>query len=165
MSGSRRTVYGMTSEVVGRWTPGARYNRMTCPVNHGAHVQRADLADLASISETLQLGVLVQSSGLKVYRLWCPLCRNSFGPLPNALVAQWTDRPVTWELDDVAGHHRCTYEGCTAHGAELHHIAPRNTFRDSESWPQVYLCRDHHRQWHQRMSGYRWSAPAAQSSR
>lgn len=39
-------------------------------------------------------------------------------------------------------------------GTELHHFAPRHIFADAEQWPQAYLCKDHHREWHIRMAAH-----------
>lgn len=52
-------------------------------------------------------------------------------------------------------------ERCGQPNTELHHWAPGATFEDSASWPTSWLCAECHRQWHQRMTGYRWNAPRA----
>ena len=42
---------------------------------------------------------------------------------------------------------------CGQRGAELHHFAPRSFFGDEcEQWPKAYLCREHHMQWHDRVT-------------
>lgn len=37
---------------------------------------------------------------------------------------------------------------CGARGTQLHHWAPKELFEDAEAWPQSYLCRKHHQEWH-----------------
>lgn len=54
----------------------------------------------------------------------------------------------------------CERCGDTASGVELHHYAPRNTFRDADEWATGWLCVPCHREWHTSMDGYRWHARA-----
>ena len=38
---------------------------------------------------------------------------------------------------------------CGSYQVELHHFAPKYLFGDdSDNWPTAYLCREHHKQWH-----------------
>lgn len=41
---------------------------------------------------------------------------------------------------------------CGARGTELHHWAPRALFEDADIWPQDWLCRPCHTEWHQTMT-------------
>ena len=63
-------------------------------------------------------------------------------------------------LDDLRDGRPCERCGDTASGVELHHYAPRNTFRDADSWATGWLCIPCHREWHTSMDGYRWHARA-----
>lgn len=37
---------------------------------------------------------------------------------------------------------------CGERGTQLHHWAPKELFEDAEDWPQDYLCKKHHQEWH-----------------
>lgn len=39
-------------------------------------------------------------------------------------------------------------EVCGELGAELHHYAPRHLFDDADHWATGYLCKYHHKLWH-----------------
>lgn len=41
---------------------------------------------------------------------------------------------------------------CGARGTQLHHWAPKELFEDAEEWPQSYLCRNHHQEWHDKVT-------------
>jgi hypothetical protein len=41
---------------------------------------------------------------------------------------------------------------CGARGTQLHHWAPKELFGDAEQWPQSYLCRIHHQEWHDKVT-------------
>lgn len=44
----------------------------------------------------------------------------------------------------------CSVKNCESVEVELHHWAPTHIFgRASDDWPQGYLCRYHHNQWHE----------------
>jgi hypothetical protein len=46
---------------------------------------------------------------------------------------------------------------CGVEGAENHHFAPSEVFGDqAHAWPTAYLCVKHHREWHNRMIGYKF---------
>lgn len=39
-------------------------------------------------------------------------------------------------------------------GTELHHFAPQHIFPDAHKWPQEYLCKKHHDEWHVMMAAH-----------
>lgn len=46
---------------------------------------------------------------------------------------------------------------CDNEGAEWHHFAPTEVFGTSSgAWPGAFLCITHHREWHNRMIGYKF---------
>lgn len=59
-------------------------------------------------------------------------------------------------LNDYRGDIKCAV--CQKRGGELHHWAPQSLaahFGDNwDKWPVVYLCREHHRQWHEIVTWY-----------
>lgn len=53
--------------------------------------------------------------------------------------------------DDYSEHNpKCVR--CGARGTQLHHWAPKELFEDAEQWPQSYLCRLHHQEWHDKVT-------------
>jgi hypothetical protein len=58
--------------------------------------------------------------------------------------------------NDYSTETRCCVCGET--GAQLHHFAPRSLAdyfgNEWHSWPTVYLCQEHHRQWHEIVTWY-----------
>jgi hypothetical protein len=144
----------MTEVTPGYRTPGGtrgRYHPADCPTAHPFH----DGHGFSPGADSLLLGVMVKSNGARVFQLWCPDCHvrvDLSGRQARAL-----DRPAVWEYHWTPNP-PCSYQGCGRTDTERHHWAPVNTFGwdDAEHWPQSWLCRDHHRQWHRQMTGYRW---------
>ena len=53
----------------------------------------------------------------------------------------------TLEIDRDHREHGCVV--CSQLGVENHHWSPRHLFGDeAERWPQDWLCKEHHDQWH-----------------
>jgi hypothetical protein len=67
---------------------------------------------------------------------------------------------VVIRVNPPTDYRPCSYRDCQNPGIDMHHWAPRNTFGywDCDNWPVSYLCKDHHRQWHAQMDGYRRNA-------
>lgn len=62
--------------------------------------------------------------------------------MPSVATADLPTWSPTWQRI-----HRCAV--CGALEAELHHFAPRAFFgTECERWPKAYLCKEHHRAWH-----------------
>ena len=69
----------------------------------------------------------------------------------SILTGNIEDLPV---LTDKRDDQCCAVEGCVSRDVEWHHWAPKEFWgRDADHWPTVYLCRYHHRMWHDVMSG------------
>lgn len=132
-------------------TPG-RYRPADCPTVHPFHTGGHGFSPGA---DSLRLGVMVKANGSRVYQLWCPDCHIRVDL--TASQARALGRPIEWEYR-CPPNPPCSYRDCGRTDAELHHWAPVNSFGwdDAERWPQSWLCRDHHRQWHRQMTGYRW---------
>jgi hypothetical protein len=66
-------------------------------------------------------------------------------------------QPVVIRVRPAINYKPCAYRDCLNPGIDMHHWAPRNVFGywDCDNWPVSYLCKDHHREWHARMDGYR----------
>jgi len=89
----------------------------------------------------------------------CQKCRpkapRMVGSNPEKWVPHADIRCIGLEVEDVpiTGSpelKRCYV--CDEPGAELHHFAPSALFRNSGSWPTAYLCREHHREWHEKLT-------------
>lgn len=62
-------------------------------------------------------------------------------------------RSVVLELLPVVMEQGERCARCGQRGAELHHWSPRAIFGDdADSWPQDYLCKGCHDEWHQRVT-------------
>jgi len=60
-------------------------------------------------------------------------------------------------LADARGDECCAVTGCVGKDVEWHHWAPKEFWgADADYWPKVYLCRYHHRLWHDVMSGIKF---------
>ncbi len=58
---------------------------------------------------------------------------------------------MTIENDYSDGDLVCCVDGCSNSDVEWHHFAPRGLFGDTaEKWPKGWVCRKHHREWHER---------------
>ncbi len=97
------------------------------------------------------------ANGTWQMKLACRTCRHTTGFLPHTIINEWGLRSALAIVKDGPD---CCYEGCTNVGGEYHHWAPRSVFGWEESgrYGVVVLCREHHRQWHTMMDGYRWQA-------
>lgn len=92
-------------------------------------------------------GFQIASSGVKTAVEYCWTCGA------KQTISKHDLRPV-FDLcfRDNTSAEMCVICGSGA-GVERHHWAPREFFGpDSESWPQSYLCRSHHQQWHATMN-------------
>lgn len=57
---------------------------------------------------------------------------------------------LTIEDDYSENNPKCAR--CGGRGTQLHHWAPKELFEDAEDWPQAYLCRIHHKEWHDKLT-------------
>ena len=44
--------------------------------------------------------------------------------------------------------HKCAHTECGSFDTQYHHFAPKHLFDDYENWPGAWLCKMHHREWH-----------------
>lgn len=104
---------------------------------------------------------LTMAKGGRQVNIWCMNCSYISKPQKKEL---WP--LILSEAEHVAvvkrnrkEHelHPCSYRGCQNYGDHRHHWAPRNTFGyiEADNWPTSYLCPEHHREWHNKMNGYR----------
>jgi hypothetical protein len=109
------------------------------------------------------LGVIIQGDGSRKYVLKCPECQRHLGTPTKSIAAEMIRRgyqPVVIRVRPPINYKPCSYRDCPKPGIDMHHWAPRNVFGywDCDNWPVSYLCKDHHREWHARMDGYRRNA-------
>lgn len=104
-------------------------------------------------------GILIQGNGRGKYRMQCRNCGHRSSDIPRAIIQAWglIDKPFDWvDIKPTNTYEPCSYSGCDTPETEYHHFAPRNTFSDdADNWPVLPLCVKHHREWHNRMDGYR----------
>ena len=97
-------------------------------------------------------GVVIISSGAKAVRARCQVCGKP--PTKNDPSYAQKDRKVT-ELSVFSAELFEKSEPCSVCGqlgTEWHHFAPRHLFEDADRWPTAYLCRAHHREWHDKLT-------------
>lgn len=113
---------------------------------------------------TLDIGRKVISNGTSQYAFYCTVCSAPFAwpgkhrgnYLSKETVAQLLGCQVG-EIESqvpicgVAQGKPCSVKGCVTTETELHHWAPKALFGDAEDWPQTFLCRTHHKRWHDTM--------------
>ena len=90
-------------------------------------------------------------NGTKAITKRCTLChkvpdkKHPFLPVENYPNWQklpiWKDNNRKWEIE-------CALVGCHEKGTELHHFAPKHLFENADDWPQEFLCKKHHEEWH-----------------
>lgn len=111
------------------------------------------------IPDDALLGVMIKTNGLSVYKMRCSECGKESSPIPTSMAEKMMaddGKKVTWMRGPSWTPPQCEVDGCTAPGGECHHWAPWNVFgSEAIKWPTAQLCRDHHREWHDRMDGYR----------
>lgn len=103
-------------------------------------------------SEKIKIGFAFRKNGSKVYPRYCEDC----GTGCNGLASKQEASSVLYELKYLefisSNISKLIGIGCHVCGdkdVELHHIAPRHLFgSECELWPTVYLCKKHHKQWH-----------------
>lgn len=93
----------------------------------------------------------VNRNGAKVVVERCPVCGrnpNTGKPFLTVKDYDWESLPLLQDLTPDAPV--CEYLGCQNKGTEYHHFAPRHLFDDADSWTTGYLCKEHHRIWHEK---------------
>lgn len=109
-------------------------------LKHAAKFRQATCKDCGS--HNFSVGKLLTGAGSSVFPWYCVDCyrrTNIYEPKHEYILytAVFEDRT----------QNECQY--CGKIGAELHHVMPRHLApEDCEKWPTVYLCQEHHMQWH-----------------
>lgn len=105
-------------------------------------------------------GEVICANGVTQVKMRCGYCGAKSGALPYKVIHAWglVQADCTWRVEHEPYEHQpCIVLNCGLKPTEQHHFAPRNTFgADADLWPVLPLCVAHHREWHQRMDGYRW---------
>ncbi len=98
---------------------------------------------------TPELVQVIGSNGSSFILERCSTCLERLRP-------DWVPHTgLTLETIPVVEDHRLEVPPCRRcgqRGAELHHFAPQALFDDADLWPQDWLCRSCHIQWHQVMN-------------
>lgn len=135
----------------------------TCPKRHSRKVYATPDRGEWQRGEDEELGIVVLGDGRPQIRTRCRACGKTSSPLPHALITAWDLNlsDFTWDrINPPAEYAPCSVRGCERKPTEYHHFAPCNTFgREADDWPVMPLCREHHVDWHQRMTGYEWHRP------
>jgi len=103
------------------------------------------------ISVPIELFAIVQSNGLKLWKLRCFACKYILG---GAIAYQCVPVQFRMEVPEetrVDPSRPCARCGEWENGVEEHHWAPAAFFEDSEEWPKSDLCPECHRKWHKIM--------------
>jgi hypothetical protein len=128
------------------------------------------------------LMALLMSDGRRQIVALCADCGHKSTAVPQRLLTRPLDEYPIYQ--DNTGRYEakpeCAVVGCTDQQTEFHHFAPGAVFSreltdgerqdlgwywyESDLWPTAYLCVIHHREWHERMIGYRWNRPQVKAS-
>ena len=129
-----------------------------CPYNHASRTFGEWM-----IPTTSEIGVVVTANGGVQYKARCIGCGNSDAILPVRFIKQYLSDGGTfawYRANPPKETQPCAHRDCSRPGEEWHHFAPRNTFGiEADDWPVELLCKGHHREWHNRMDGYRTHRP------
>jgi len=95
----------------------------------------------------------INKNGNQVVIARCQQCNGN--PQPN--VAFYKKSLFDLEKLPILEDYRTYAEPCAVCkqqvGTEYHHVAPRYLFgAECENWPGVWLCREHHKEWHDKVT-------------
>ena len=103
-------------------------------------------------STNIKIGRAIKSNGSVSYPNYCEDC----GTVYPACIKKTDAAKLNYEIKDVRyksdikgymNNNKCAV--CGNKDVELHHFAPYHLFgSEAERWPTAYLCRFHHKQWH-----------------
>lgn len=103
-------------------------------------------------SERLTFGKQYNRSGSMVVICLCGYCGNHVDPKNPFYNKKMFDLDALTVLVDL----RDSGEPCAICGkkeTEYHHFAPRHLFGDdADNWPTAWLCKDHHKEWHDKVT-------------
>lgn len=102
-------------------------------------------------SEKIKIGYTYKSNGSIVYPPYCEDC----GTVDTHCIKKTDAIKIKYELklvyfkSHIKGYSNNKCVVCGNKDVELHHFAPVHLFgSEAEKWPKAYLCRLHHKQWH-----------------
>lgn len=96
---------------------------------------------------TTHLKILANGAHRYTYR--CSCCAAASGALPKRL---WPTTPDSVE-STLGTNPECSVFGCHIRATEHHHWAPYHLFgNDANYWPMSYLCKEHHAEWHKKVT-------------
>ena len=111
-------------------------------------------------AENVLLRYNIISNGARQYFWYCTHCERITPPgifLTHELIKTWNLGQAFYDkalLKNYSGSKTCAVEGCPNTDTEQHHFAPREFWgSDADCWPTAYICRYHHRLWHDVMGG------------
>lgn len=80
--------------------------------------------------------------------------------LPHSLIKSWNLPDEFYEkalIKDNSNENPCAVHRCKNVGTEHHHFAPVKMWgNDAGWWPTAYLCKYHHRLWHDVINGVKF---------
>lgn len=93
----------------------------------------------------------IDSAGRSIIRGWCLSCHSEGDK--SFKHSDMQSRGIVLDLlptYQTAEAHVCSFRNCERTDTQLHHWLPRHIadFDLTESFPQSYLCPDHHHLWH-----------------
>ena len=105
-----------------------------------------------SCSKCNGLGILqkaIISNGEVQIKYICQMCGRRSLPISKKIIAASGIDINMLEVGDSYATIECEVKGCVNVGYEWHHIAPRHLFENPDLWPQIKLCKKHHKEWHE----------------
>lgn len=134
------------------YTPARRYSPV--PDLQPPSMPTARTCVQCGSNKTQRVKNRIGNGGYQVFDLCLACGENARGHavyLPHSKVGKLDLIPV--HKDYAVQNQPCEVCG-KREGTELHHFAPRHIFEDAEQWPQAYLCKAHHDEWHIRMAAH-----------
>lgn len=104
-------------------------------------------------SNQISFGVHINYSGATTVIARCDKCgRNPDAKKPFYNVKDFDIQSLPVFIDDRPNSEPCAVCG-TRKGTQYHHFAPKHLFGfDAEKWPGAYLCDEHHKEWHNKVT-------------
>lgn len=104
------------------------------------------------ISKNIKVGFAFRKNGSKVFPLYCEDCGQETGKLinkENANSVNYILKEIVFTSSNTGYLNKIKCYVCGDENVEAHHFAPKHLFGDeAEKWPVAYLCKFHHKKWH-----------------
>lgn len=119
---------------------------------------REDICQFCKSRQVAHLNVKILHSGAEAFVWVCDGCDrfNPFGGnmwIDSDQVYRYLTKTEVLTLPVLSEPLTSRCAKCGSRGTELHHWAPKAVFgEDSDKWPQDYLCKPCHDEWHEKMS-------------